>query len=110
MSDVEAHHERDVWLRICAGALAGALVGCLFYSLDRTRAAIDMGPVDPTAIMATVRVEYFWRLGLSAFISTVGAIAGWRLALGRAEQIIRWLTRLLVPVTLGCALLSVMYP
>ena len=99
------------WIQLAVGALTGALGGCLFYAIDRTRAAIAMGAVDPTAIVATVRVEYFWRLGLSAFVASVAAIGGWWLA-SRLDpsKALQATTRALIPVTLLCAALSVIWP
>lgn len=100
-------------VRLAGAIWIAALAGCVFYGVDRTRAAWAMGDVDPTAIIATVRVEYFWRVGLSAFIASVAGIGGWWW-LGRSaeapETALRWLGRLTLPIVGVCALLSVLWP
>ena len=92
--------------RLAGAVLAAALAACVIYAVDRTVAAVR-SPIDPRTVVATVRIEYFWRAGVSAFVgSLVGAgwfawaRPGWAAALGRA----------VLPVAAACATLSALWP
>jgi hypothetical protein len=92
--------------RLAAACLAAALAACLFYAVDRSIAAIR-NPIDPRMIVATVRIEYFWRVGLSAFVASLVGIgwftrapAGWT----------RHLARGIWPVAVFCGALAFIFP
>lgn len=57
-----------------------ALSALLFYALDRAYKAANSPPVDPVTIVATARIDYFWRMALSAFIGTFFMLAWPRIA------------------------------
>lgn len=63
--------------------LVWALAAVLFYALDRSYKAATSPPVDPVTIVATARIDYFWRMALSAFIGTFAMLAWPRIAAGR---------------------------
>ncbi|MCB9526061.1 MAG: hypothetical protein H6702_22180 [Myxococcales bacterium] len=91
-------------------ALAAAQLGCLVYALDRTAAAVRHGPIDPLAIVATTRIEYFWRAGTAAFVASL-LWWGWpALVRGREAAALRWAERSLLPVVALCAGLAVACP
>lgn len=96
--------------RVAAAGLAGSLAACLFYGLDRTRAAISEEGYDPLMIVGTTRIDYFWRVGLSVFIGTliVAAVFWW--AAGREERTWQLTVRALVPIVLFVSLLSAVFP
>ncbi len=100
----------DTALARAGAALVAAQVGCLTYAVDRTLAAVRYGPIDPLAIVATTRIEYFWRAGLAAFVASL-VWWGWpTLVRGREAIALRWAQRSLLPVTALCALLAVGWP
>ena len=66
--------------------LVWALTALLFYALDRAFQAATSPPVDPVTIVASARIDYFWRMALSAFIGTFAMLAWPRLAAGREER------------------------
>lgn len=94
-----------------AGALvAGALTACLVYALDRTAAAVAGGQFDPLAVVASARIDYFWRMALSTFVGSL-VLLGWpRLVGQRGPAALRGLLRCVWPVLALCATLSVLYP
>jgi hypothetical protein len=91
-------------------ALAAAQAACLTYALDRTAAALRTGPIDPLAVVATVRIDYFWRLLLSAFVASLVFFAWATLVRGHEDAALRWAQRALVPVVVLCAALAVAWP
>jgi hypothetical protein len=98
------------WWRACATVLAAALVACIFYAVDRSRAAIVHGPPDPLSITASTRIEYFWRIGLGAFLGGSTALGVWLYPPGDPKALTLSLARWTVPVTIGCAIASFIWP
>lgn len=96
-------------LRWAGAFLTAALVSCLFYSLDRTRAALGGVEYDPTQIISTRRIDYFWRITLSGFLAAIAG-AGWFRIVPEPRAGLRWLTRALIPVGVLCAVLSMIWP
>lgn len=60
-------------LKVATAGLCGALVACLVYAGDRTWAALTV-PGDPRNIVATVHVDYFWRVAMAAFVGSLAAL------------------------------------
>jgi len=60
--------------------LVWAITATLFYALDRAYAAATSPPFDPVGVIATARIDYFWRMALSAFIGTFFMLAWPRIA------------------------------
>lgn len=98
------------WWRACAAIMAAALVACLFYAIDRSRAAIVHGPPDPLSITASTRIEFFWRIGLSAFLSTSVALGLWLYPPKDPQKLTLAMTRAAVPLTIACAIASFIWP
>ena len=95
-------------VRLAGAVLCGALVACLFYSADRSWAAWHEAPLQ--ALVATGRVDYFWRAGLAAFLGSLAGLA-WLGATRGREVAALALTARLAPVVVGaCALASVLWP
>lgn len=96
--------------RIASAALGTALTLIAYYALDRSRAAIfDPGP-DPAVVMASAKVEYFWRVSICAYASPL-VFAGWLFAArGREAFVWRIATASTVPVSLIAAALAVIFP
>ncbi len=99
----------DARLRHAGAALAGAMAGCLYYAIDRSQAVIRHGPPDPLSMTASHRIDYFWRVGIAAFLATVvyGAYAQFvRDAGGSFDRVMR----ALVPVIVICSVASMIWP
>ncbi|TVQ97885.1 MAG: hypothetical protein EA398_14095 [Deltaproteobacteria bacterium] len=77
-------HTAGARARIAVAVLGAATVGCLFYGVDRTRAALTEDPYDPLLILESARIDYFWRIGISGFLAVTVflALLQWR---GAAE-------------------------
>lgn len=86
-----------------------ALAATLFYALDRAYAAITTPPFDPVTVIATARIDYFWRMALSAFIGTFAMLAWSRLAAGREAQAAALLFRVAPWVVVVSAILMVVF-
>ena len=91
-------------------ALFSGEVACLLYAVDRARAALTNGPFDPAVVISTARIEYFWRLGMCAFVGAACAIL-----LGFLPA--RWMAGRLgvatwaLPVVIAsCVTLSIIWP
>jgi hypothetical protein len=94
-----------------AGAVvAGALTACLVYALDRTAAALAGAQFDPLAVVASARIDYFWRMALSTFVGTLVGFGWPRLVGERSPAALRGLLRGVWPVLGLCATLSVLFP
>lgn len=97
-------------LRIAGAAHCAALVACLFYAADRTWAAWHSSGFDPLEVVATTRIDYFWRCGVAGFLGSL-AFGLWMLFVrhreGRAQAV---LARLTPAVVLLCATASVLWP
>lgn len=89
--------------------LVWALTAVLFYALDRSHAAITNPPFDPVTVIATARIDYFWRMALSAFIGTFAMLAWPRLAAGREERAAALLFRVAPWVIVLAAALMVVF-
>ena len=96
--------------RWSASALAWALFASLYYAIDRSRAAIVSGEVDPLAIVSTTRIDYFWRIQLSLFVGSVIAAAVFAFAAGRETKVLRGLTTATIPIGVFCCVLAVVWP
>lgn len=86
-----------------------ALAAILFYALDRAYKAASSPPVDPVTIVATARIDYFWRMALSAFIGTFPMLAWARLSAGREEAAAALLLRIAPWVIAVAAALMVVF-
>ena len=97
-------------LRIAIASVATALTLIAYYALDRSRAAIfDPGP-DPSIVIASERVEYFWRVTICAYAAPL-VFAGWyALARGREHALWHRVSWAIVPVSVIAAALSVIFP
>lgn len=91
-------------------ALAAAEVAALLYAVDRTVAALRMGPIDPFAVVATARIDYFWRAGVSAFVASLVLLVWPHLARGREARAFGWTARALWPVAVVCGFLAFGWP
>lgn len=89
--------------------LVWALAATLFYALDRAYADITSPPFDPVSIIATARIDYFWRMALSAFIGTFAMLAWPRIASGREERAATLLFRAAPWVVVFSAILMVVF-
>ena len=89
--------------------LVWALAAVLFYALDRSYKAATSPPVDPVTIVATARIDYFWRMALSAFIGTFPMLAWARLSAGREEAAAAMLLRIAPWVIALAAALMVVF-
>lgn len=99
----------DARLRHAGAALAGAMAGCLYYAIDRSQAVLRHGPPDPLSMTASHRIDYFWRVGIAAFLATVvyGAYVQFvRDAGGGFDRVMR----ALVPVVVVCSIASMLWP
>ncbi len=96
--------------RAAATAVLTALACCAFYSLDRTYNAIWHPGPDPAQVMASVRIEYFWRLIAAGYLAPVFAAAAWWGARGREARALRIATVSVGPIVVICAILSVVWP
>lgn len=97
-------------LRWATASLAGALTACAVYAADRTLAALREPPVDPRAIIATARVDYFWRVGMAAFVGTIAALLVVQVIRGDDVRVLTWVTRAAPFVIAACAVLSAAWP
>jgi hypothetical protein len=93
-----------------AAALAAGLVASLYYMLDRSWAFLQEGPPEPLTMTASARIDYFWRIGLSAFIGITAGMLWQRALSGRERQGLEWLLRALLPVTIVCSILAAVFP
>jgi len=100
----------DAWWRACAAVLAAALVACLFYAIDRSRAAIVHGPPDPLSITASTRIEYFWRMGIGAFLAASVGLGLWLYPPRDPQAWTLRLTRAAVPIAILCTIASFIWP
>jgi hypothetical protein len=89
--------------------LVWALTALLFYALDRGYKAATSPPFDPVGIIATARIDYFWRMALSAFIGTFAMMAWPRIAAGREERAAALLLRVAPWVIVFSAILMVVF-
>jgi hypothetical protein len=89
--------------------LVWALAAVLFYALDRGYKAATSPPFDPVGIIATARIDYFWRMALSAFIGTFAMMAWPRIAAGREDRAAELLLRAAPWVIVFSAILMVMF-
>lgn len=60
---------------LVAATLVATCVSCLFYGLDRTRAALSEPGFDPLMIVESARIDYFWRIGIAAFLAVTAFFA-----------------------------------
>ena len=97
-------------LRWAAASLVGALTACVVYAADRTWAALFEPPIDPRTIVATARIDYFWRVGLALFVGSVALLLVVQLAREREARVLAWATRAAPLVVALCALLSAAWP
>lgn len=107
MSTADAHAPRRA--RWMGAVLAAALVAVAFYAIDRTRAAMAGEVYDPYTIVATLRVDYFWRVGLSVFLGTLAAGIWW-VAVRDAEAALERLAQTVPFVGAVAAVLSAIWP
>jgi hypothetical protein len=89
--------------------LVWALAATLFYALDRAYAAATSPPFDPVSVIATARIDYFWRMALSAFIGTFAMLAWPRIAAGREDRAATLLFRAAPWVVVFSAILMVVF-
>ncbi len=89
--------------------LVWALAAVLFYALDRGYKAANTAPVNPVNIIATARIDYFWRMALSAFIGTFAMMAWPRIAADREERAAALLFRAAPWVIVFSAILMVVF-
>jgi len=89
--------------------LVWALAATLFYALDRAYADITTPPFDPVTVIATARIDYFWRMALSAFIGTFAMLAWPRIAAGREDRAAELLLRAAPWVIVFSAILMVVF-
>ena len=89
--------------------LVWALTAVLFYALDRGYKAATSPPFDPVGIIATARIDYFWRMALSAFIGTFAMLAWPRIAAGREDRAAELLLRAAPWVIVFSAILMVVF-
>jgi hypothetical protein len=88
--------------------LVWALAATLFYALDRAYAAATSPPFDPVSVIATARIDYFWRMALSAFIGTFFMLAWPRIA-GASEARATVLLRAAPWIVVVSAILMVVF-
>jgi hypothetical protein len=96
-------------LRLATAVLAGALVAIAFYAADRSRAAILSPPFDPVAVIASARIEYFWRMQLSVFAGSLAAAVVYTAAAGREQRVLRLLVSALPWIALAASAAMVVY-
>jgi hypothetical protein len=89
--------------------LVWALAAVLFYALDRAYKAANTPPVNPVNIIATARIDYFWRMALSAFIGTFAMLAWPRIAAGREDRAAALLLRAAPWIIVVSAILMVVF-
>jgi hypothetical protein len=89
--------------------LVWALAAVLFYALDRGYKAATSPPFDPVGIIATARIDYFWRMALSAFIGTFAMMAWPRIAAGREDRSAALLLRAAPWIIVVSAILMVVF-
>jgi len=97
-------------LRVVVAVFTASLVACLYYAIDRSIAFLIHGAPDPLSATASHRIDYFWRVGLSAFIACIAGSIAYSWSRGHEVRVFGWLVRLLVPVCLLCALLGAVFP
>lgn len=108
-SDVPRDEARA--FRRASASVAAALVGTLFYAVDRTRAFLQHGPPNPLQNHnPTGRIEYFWRVGLSAFAASVVFLLVMNLLRSRERETFQMLSRAMVPVVIVASILAVAFP
>lgn len=92
-------------LAIVGAVMAAALASGLYYALDLAIAHIRNGPPNPLSMTTSARIDYFWRIALSAFIGSVVGMLYLRVAGGNEARALRWTLRALWPVVLVASLL-----
>lgn len=95
--------------RVVGAWLTAALVAMLYYGLDRTRAAIGGEVYDPYTIISVLRVDYFWRVGISLFLGSLAAGIWW-MSIRNPQQALGHLARALPFVVALVTLLSAIWP
>ena len=99
--------ERDA--RIAGAVLFGALIAVAYYGIDRTQAAMQGAVYDPYSIIATLRVDYFWRVGISVFLATLGGGVWW-MVVRKPEAGLRLLVRGTLATAAVMTVLSAVWP
>ncbi len=104
-----AEDERQT-LRFGIAAVATALTLIAYYAIDRSQAAVFSPGPDPATVMASVKVEYFWRVTVCAYASPMVFAAWFALSRGREERLWRWVSRAALPIPLVAAILALVFP
>lgn len=102
---------RRAWgRRVACAALAALAVGCLFYGIDRTRAALTEPAFDPLLIIESARIDYFWRAGISFFLAVTAflGVLQWKGA-GAPERPPQFFRGAMVAVAVA-SVLSAVFP
>ena len=89
--------------------LAGGLGAAVAYVLQRTVEVAQSGPVDPTLILATSHVAFYWRAAIAGWLGVVvaGVVYAWLVRRELpAKRLVRWMTWGVVPVAMVLALMS----
>jgi hypothetical protein len=87
-----------------------ALAFILFYAIDRTAGAIFAPGPDPATVIASARVDYFWRTITGLYVAPFFYAATLWLSRGREDRAWTLAARLVVPVSVLGAVLSVLFP
>lgn len=97
--------------QIATSTLIAAWVGILFYALDRTYAAVTSPIYDPLSVVASVRIDYFWRMATGGFLAVSAGFAHY-LLLPTASSPTRlsWALKAGPPVVILATVLGVLFP
>ena len=93
-----------------AAAALTALALITLYAVDRSRAAIFSPGPNPALVMASAKIEYFWRLSLCGWLAVPLFVGLRQLVRGREAAAVALARRLVAPVAVGALLLAVFFP
>jgi hypothetical protein len=95
--------------RVLAVVVA-AIVAIGWYALDRSMAVWMHGPPQPLSANASARIDYFWRMGISAVLASM---AWWAVELGHRHVRATHMPvaiHILLGVTLVASIMSCLWP
>lgn len=106
-----AETKRTSKAHIACSILIAGWVAMLFYALDRTYSALTTPGYDPLAIVASLRIDYFWRMAVGGFLGvSAGMIHFVIMPPGSSDKRYPWLAKAGIPVVLIATILGIVFP
>lgn len=96
--------------RVAIATVGTALLLIAYYAVDRSRAAITSPGIDPALVIASERVEYFWRVSICGYLAPLVFVLLFFAARGREERLWPLMQRLVAPFAIGAAVLATLFP